>query len=62
MENDASLFSSLNTTTKNKIYVVDDFSLDITGHGDIPFRHSHIMDLYDVPSLSANMFSISQLT
>jgi hypothetical protein len=32
----ASLFSSLNVSTKNNIYVANDFGLDIIVHGDIP--------------------------
>lgn len=36
MEKDASLFSSLDTTVEKKIYVADEFSLDIARHGDIP--------------------------
>ena len=62
MAKDASLFSSLDTTTENKIYLVDDFALDIVGHGDIPFRYGRIVNVYHVPSLNANLLSISQLT
>ena len=36
MAKDDSLFSCLDMATKKKIYMVDDFSLDIKGHGDIP--------------------------
>ena len=35
MANDASLFSSLDTIAEKKIYVEDEFVLDIAGHGDI---------------------------
>ena len=31
----ASLFSYLDYALEKKIYVVDDFGLDITGHGDV---------------------------
>ena len=62
MAKDASLFSSLEMATKKKIFVVDDFSLDIVGRGDIPCRHGWIVDIYYVPSLSANLLSVSQPT
>jgi hypothetical protein len=45
---------------KRKIYVVDDFVLDIVGHGDIPYRHGKIFDVYHVPNLSANLLLVSQ--
>ena len=61
MENNASLLSSLDMDTKKKIYVADDFSLKIIGHGDIPYQHGQIINLYHVKSLIANLFSISQL-
>jgi hypothetical protein len=35
MAKDASLFTSLNEAKERKIYVVDDFSLDIVGQGDV---------------------------
>jgi hypothetical protein len=44
------------------IYVVDDFSLDIVGQGDVSCRHGKIVDVYHVPNLSANMLFVSQLT
>ena len=61
MDKDASLSSSLGVATKNKIYVDDDFALDITANGDIPCQHGWIVDVYHVPSLSGNL-SFSQLT
>jgi hypothetical protein len=45
-----------------KIYVVDDFTLDIVGHGDVPCRHGKIVDIYHVPNLSENLLLVSQLT
>ena len=57
-----SLSSSLDATIEKKIYVDDDFALDIDGHGDISYRHCHIVNVYHVPSLSENLLSISQLT
>jgi hypothetical protein len=35
MDKDASLFMSLNEAKERKIYVADDFSLDIDGQGDV---------------------------
>ena len=52
MPKDASLFSSFDVSTKMNIYVVDDCSLDIVGHSDIPCRHCQIFNVYHVPSLS----------
>ena len=62
MEKDSSLFSSLNKVIEKDIYVVDDFSLDIIGHSDMPCWHGHIFNVYHVPNLSENMLSVSQLT
>jgi hypothetical protein len=61
MDKDASLFTSLNEAKERKIYVVDDFSLNIVGQGDVSCRHGRIVNVYHVPNLSANMF-VSQLT
>lgn len=61
MAKDASLFSSFDTTTAKNIYVEDDFALDTIGHGDVSCRHGQIIDMFHVPSLSANLLSISQL-
>jgi hypothetical protein len=36
---DDSLFSSLDIAIENYIYVANDLSLDIIGHGDIPCWH-----------------------
>jgi hypothetical protein len=62
MEKDTSLFSSLNMATKNNIFVVDYFSLDVTRYGDIPCRLGWIVNVYHVPSLSESMLRVSQLT
>jgi len=37
MENDATLFTRLNQAAESKIYVADDFSLDVAGQGDVDF-------------------------
>jgi hypothetical protein len=55
MAKDASLFTSLDKVVEWKIYVVDEFSLDIVGHGDVPCRHGKIVDVYHVPNLSTNL-------
>ena len=62
MVKDAPLFSSRNIVVENNIYVADDFSLDITEHGDIPCQCVQIINAYHVPNLSANMLLVSQLT
>jgi hypothetical protein len=62
MAKDASLFTSLDKVVERKIYVVDDFSLDIVGHGDVPCRHGKIVDIYHVSNFSAKFvvsFSIN---
>jgi hypothetical protein len=62
MAKDVSFLSFLDKAIERKIYIVDDFSLHIVGHGDVPYRHGIIFNGYHVPNMSANMFSISQLT
>jgi hypothetical protein len=62
MAKDASLFTWLDEAKERKIYVVDDFSLDVVGQGDVTCRHGKIVDIYHVPNLSANLLFVSQLT
>jgi hypothetical protein len=62
MAKDATLFTRLNKAKESKIYVVDDFSLDVVGQGDVACRHGKIVDVYHVPNLSANLLFVSQLT
>lgn len=62
MAKDDSLFSSLDTTIENKIYVANDFALDIVGHGDVTCRRGQVVNVFHVPSLSVNLLSVSQLT
>ena len=62
MVKDASLFSSMDTYTEKKIYVVDSFSIDITRHGEITYQHGQIVNMYHVPSLSENLLLVSQFT
>lgn len=61
MARDFSLLSSLDVSTKKKIYVADDFPLDIVGHGYMYYRHGQIVNVYHVPNISENLLSISQL-
>lgn len=62
MAKNDSLFSSLDTATEKMIYMVNDFTVNMTGHGYVTCRCSENIDVFDVPSLSANLLSISQLT
>jgi hypothetical protein len=61
MAKDTSLFTSLNEAEERKIYVADDFPLDIAGQGDVSCRHWRIVDVYHVPILSANLLSVAQV-
>ena len=40
----------------------DDSTLNIVDHGDIACRCGRILDVFHVPSLSTNLFLVSQLT
>ena len=62
MAKDPSLFSSLDCALKNNFFVANDFVLHITSHGDVTFRCGQIIDMFHVPSFSANLLSVSQLT
>jgi hypothetical protein len=62
MENYATLFMRLNKYEDNRIYVADDFALNVVGQGDVAYRHGKIGDVYHVPNLSANMLFVSHLT
>ena len=62
MAKDASLLSSLDVSNEKKIYVSNNFALNIVGQDDISCQHGQIVDVYHVPSLSANILFISQLT
>lgn len=57
---DACLFSSLNKTTKEEIFVVDGYSLTIIGCGRIECQNGVITSVYHVPSLSVNLMFIAQ--
>ena len=59
MAKDASLFSYLNIATKNKIYVANNFALDIANHCDLTYQHGQIVDVYHVLSLIVNLLFIS---
>lgn len=62
MDKDTSLFPPLDIAIEKRIYVEDEFSLHTIGHGDVSFQRGQIIDMFHVPSLSANLLSISQLT
>jgi hypothetical protein len=62
MAKDDSLFTSLDQTVEINIYVVDDFSLNITGCSDVLYQHGRIFYVYHVPNISPKLLSISQLT
>ena len=62
MAKNASLFSTLSGAPKEKIYVVDYYSLTVSRNGDVECQHGHISDIYHVSILSANLLSDSQLT
>lgn len=57
-----SLFSSFDTTKKMKIFMVDNFALDIVGHGDVACWHGQILNMFHVHSLSENLLYVSKLT
>jgi hypothetical protein len=42
------LFMRLNKVVESRIYVVDDFPLDVVGLGDVAYRHGKIVDIYHV--------------
>jgi hypothetical protein len=58
MAKDATLFMRLNKVEESRIYVVDDFSLDVAGMGDATCQHGKIVDIYHVQNISDNMLSI----
>lgn len=62
MDKDAFLFSSLDMAIEKNIYGDNYFSLEITRHGNTPYQVGWIINLYLVPSLNANLLSVSQLT
>ena len=61
MDKYATLFMRLNKTKDSRIYVADDFDLDVAGHGDVACGHGIFLDIYHVPNLSANLLFVAQL-
>jgi hypothetical protein len=57
-----SLFTWLNEDKERKIYVVDDFSLDVVGQVIVSCQHGKIDDVYHVPNPSSNLLFVTQLT
>jgi len=62
MSKDVSFFMWFDEAKERKIYVVDDFSLDVVGHGDVTYWRGKIVDVYHVKNISANLLSIVHLT
>ena len=62
MAKDASLLYSLSGGQEKKVYVVDDYSLEIVGCGDVQCRRGRITDVFHVPSLSENLMSVTHIT
>jgi hypothetical protein len=60
MDKDASLFTYLDKYVEQKNYVVNYFSLNIVGCGDVPCRHEKIVNVYHALNLSENLLSDSQ--
>ena len=56
------LFYSYDNTIEKNIVVANNFALNIVDHGDINYWHGKIVDVFHVPSLSANFLLVSQLT
>jgi hypothetical protein len=49
----------LNKVEESRIYIVDYFSLDVVGKGDVACWHGKIFGIYHVPNLSANLLFVS---
>jgi hypothetical protein len=63
MDKDASLFTWLYEAKERKIYVVDDFAMDVVGQGDVACQHGIIVGIYHVPNVNANtLLCVAQLT
>ena len=60
MSKDLSLFSSLDFGLEKNIFLVDDFALDIVGHGDVQCWRGQAIDMFHVPSLIENILSVSK--
>jgi hypothetical protein len=61
MAKDASFFTSLNEVEERKIYVVNDFSLDISSQGDVSYIHGRIIDVYHILNLNLNLKHICNI-
>ena len=61
MAKDASMFYSLSGASEEKIYVADDYALIVSRNGDFKCQHDRISEIYDVPSMCANLLSVAQL-
>jgi hypothetical protein len=56
------LFTWLDEAKERKIYVVDDFALDVASQDDVTRQHGKIVDIYHLANLSDNLFYVAQLT
>jgi hypothetical protein len=59
MDKYSSLFTWLDEAKERKIYVDDDFSLDVVGEGDVACRNGKIVNIYHVSNLNANLLCVS---
>jgi hypothetical protein len=62
MDKDKTIFYSLNECNNNKIFVCDDRSLSVVGHGIVQVDNGHFDDVVCVPSLPCNLLSVYQIT
>jgi hypothetical protein len=44
---------------EKKIYVLDDFSLDVVGQGDVTSPYGNIVNVFHVPNLSTNLLCVA---
>jgi hypothetical protein len=55
----SSMFISLTEAKEKKIYVSDDFYLDILDQGDMFCRHGIMFDVYHVSKFNTNLLFVS---
>jgi hypothetical protein len=59
MTKDASLSTWFDEDKEKKIYVLDDFSLDVVGQGDVTSPYGNIVNVFHVPNLSTNLLCVA---
>jgi hypothetical protein len=62
MAKDRAIFSTLNESNTNQIFVGDDRALSVEGSGTIQVENGHFNDVLCVPSLSCNLLLEYQIT